>query len=332
MPKILELNKRNIEKVSIICPYYNEEVIIKDAVERLVKELAAFQYSWELILVNDGSTDRGFDLVEALAKEIDNLILITYPCNQGRGYALKKGIEKASGDIIITTEIDLSWGESIIQRFIAKFEQAPDLDCLIASPNIRGGGYKNVPFKRVLVSKVGNFLIRLFFVPKITMNTGMTRGYWRQVIQGINAEEKGKEFHLEILLKIYTLGYRIGEIPATLEWKNYKDRLAGKKTKGKSGSHISQLMKTHLKFIFFARPIRYFWAISFFLSGLSFLFFVYAVYRLLTGEVSIFMALMFLLLAIFSLLFFGFGVIADQNMSILKELWRENNIKPEPTL
>lgn len=323
--EILELDKRKIRKISIVCPFYNEEPILKDAIGRLIRALSSLQYPWELILIDDGSTDRGLELAKALVKNINNIILITYPYNKGRGYALRRGMYKATGDIIVTTEIDLSWGEDIIHKVVKKFEQNPHLDCIVASPNRYGGGYKNVPLKRILISKIGNFLIRLFFVPGISMNTGMTRGYWREIIQGVRTEEKDKEFHLEVLLKISTMGYKIGEIPAILEWKEYKDRLESKKIKKSSNLSIAKFIKTHLKFIFLARPIKYFWAISFFLIGISFLFLCYGVYRLLIREVSIFMALLSLLLAIFGLLFFGFGVIADQNISILKELWRSNN-------
>jgi len=323
MPEILELNKRKIKKISVVCPYYNEQSIIEHTVKKFINLLSNLKYPWELILVNDGSKDESFNVVRNIVKDRDNIVLVTYPYNHGRGYALKKGIEKATGDIIVTTEIDLSWGEDIVYKIVNKFEQEPYLDCVVASPNLRGGGYKNVPFRRILLSKIGNFLIRLFFVPGISMNTGMTRGYRREVILGVQIRERGKEFHLEVLLKLYTLNYRIGEIPANLEWKKYIDKSGNKEIKRKSSSHTKKLLRTHLKFMFLARPIKYFWAISLFMMTTSFLFFCYGIYRLLIKEVSIYMALVSLLLAIFSLLFLGFGVIADQNVNILKELWRE---------
>ncbi len=322
MPEILELNKHKIKKISVVCPYYNEQSIIEDTVKKFVNLLSNLKYPWELILVDDGSKDESFNVVRNIVKDREDIVLITYPYNHGRGYALKKGIEKATGDIIVTTEIDLSWGEDIVYKIVNKFEQEPSLDCVVASPNLCGGGYKNVPFRRILLSKIGNFLIRLFFVPGISMNTGMTRGYWREVIQGVHIRERGKEFHLEVLLKLYALNYRIGEIPANLEWKKHVDRSGNKEIRRKSSSRTTKLLRTHLKFMFLARPIKYFWAISLFLMATSFLFFCYGIYRLLIKEVSIYMALVALLLAIFSLLFLGFGVIADQNRSILKELWR----------
>lgn len=320
MPELIEL-KREIRKISIVCPFYNEESIIENASALMVRNLQTLSLDWELILVNDGSTDDSLQSVYASVKGNDRIKIISYETNQGRGHALKTGIDHAQGDIIITTEIDLSWGTDIVTRIISKFKETPKLDVVIASPNLKGGGYKNVPLKRVLLSKIGNHLIRLLFTRQVTMNTGMTRGYRREIIQGLNTFEKEKEFHLEVLLKLYTLGATIGEIPATLEWKD-RQLAKDRKSKRKSSSKISAIIATHLNFLFFARPIRYFWFISFVLAMGSLVSLLYAIYLFKSGGVSAFMAIISLLLAIFGLLFFGFGVIAELNKNILKELWK----------
>lgn len=322
MPELIEL-KREIRKISVVCPFYNEELIIENAAALMIKNLEALTLDWELILVNDGSTDNSLGSVCNSVKNDSRVKIISYEANQGRGYALKTGINHARGDIIITTEIDLSWGTDIITRIISKFKETPKLDMVIASPNLKGGEYKNVPFKRVLLSKIGNHLIRLLFTRQITMNTGMTRGYRREVIQDLNTFEKGKEFHLEVLLKLYTLGTDIGEIPATLEWKD-RQLTKDSKSRRKSSSKIPELIATHLNFLFFARPIRYFWFISFVLALGSLASLLYAIYLFKSGGVSAFMAIISLLFAIFGLLFFGFGVIAELNKNILKELWKRS--------
>lgn len=323
MSRIIELSNERMEKISVVCPYYNEAEIIEHVVEKLVEKMCSLQYDYELILVNDGSTDNSFSFVQRVAEDYDKIVLVTYTPNEGRGYALRQGIAIATGDIIVTTEIDLSWGEDIIHRIVERFERNPYLDCVIASPNLLEGGYKDVPFKRVLVSKIGNILIRLFFVPKISMNTGMTRGYKRNVIQSINLTEKGKEFHLEVLLKLYNLNYRIDEIPAILQWKKFGKN--NSKVKRKSSTMILKVIKTHLNFLFFSKPLKYFWVLSAVLLMLSLMSLVTGIYYLLNRIESLWMGMTSLLFAIFGILFFGFGVITEQNMSILKELWTKNN-------
>ena len=309
-------------KVSVVCPFYNEESIIFNAAKGMLENLKSLSCNWELIAVDDGSNDNSLKEIKRVFDKENNAEVIGYVQNQGRGHALKTGINSAIGDIIITTEIDLSWGDNIVKEIIEKFEKEPQLDAVIASPNLKYGEYKNVPFKRVLVSKLGNFIIRWLFTKNITMNTGMTRGYKRSVIKPLQIDEKGKEFHLEVLLKLVTLGYNISEIPAVLEWKDQKLMSGGSK-KRISSSKTKKLIFTHLNFAVFANPIRYFWLFSTICIFGSFFFISVALQRLFYAEASINLALIGLLLALFSLIFFGFGIIATQNIRILKEIWRK---------
>ena len=165
-----------MKKISIICPFYNEQSIIETAVNNLIKLLDSIEYEYELILVNDGSTDDSVFEIEEIISSNENIKLVTYSQNQGRGFALQSGIYKSTGDIIITTEIDLSWGSNVIVDILKKFKSEPNAEVVIASPNLKDGGYKNVPFRRVFISKLGNKIIRTLFTKKVTMNTGMTRG------------------------------------------------------------------------------------------------------------------------------------------------------------
>ena len=65
----------------------------------------------------------------------------------------------------------------------------PDADMVVASPHMQGGSYKNVPFKRVLYSKLGNKVIRACMSNVVTMNTGMTRAYRRNAIRSLPLSE-----------------------------------------------------------------------------------------------------------------------------------------------
>lgn len=311
-------------KVSVVCPFYNESAIIEKAADHILSAMDKLPIDWELILVNDGSTDDSMELAKQTTGNEPRAKVIGYPYNKGRGYALKTGIQAATGEVIITTEIDLSWGETIIEDILKCFQENPRLEVVIASPNMPGGGYKNVPPRRVMISKLGNQLIRLLFTRKITMNTGMTRGYRREVIQNLTIDENGKEFHLEVLLKLVSLGHNIEQIPATLSWQEHKLQ-SSDKPKRKSSSKINKLILTHLNFAVFANPIRYFWAFSLLTFLGSFVFLLAAFYRFLTGQVAIYLAIVGLFLALFSLLFFAFGVISSQINKLLREMWRPKN-------
>lgn len=308
-------------KVSVVCPFFNESAIIERAAEGILASLATLGREYELIVVDDGSTDDGRARLEKVLNGHPHARVVSYPQNEGRGHALATGIAAATGDVIVTTEIDLSWGERVVHDIVDKLEREPALHAVVASPNLPGGGYRNVPARRVWLSRMGNRLIRLLFVPEVTMNTGMTRGYRREVIQRLRFDEKGKEFHLEVLLKLIHLGYRVGQVPAVLEWKDHKLQRTGAAVR-KSSTNIPRIIGTHLRFAVFANPIRYFWGLALVSALLGLASVSYAFVRLLTGQVAIFMAIMAMFFAVFSLLFFAFGVLTQQQSQILRELWR----------
>jgi len=152
-----------------------------------------------------------------------------------------------------------------------------------------------------------------------TMNTGMTRAYRSEVIKGLPLHEDGKEFHLEVMLKATTLGHRIREIPAVLEWRDYKHR--GSRVKRKSSSKVNKLIVSHSLFSIFANPVRYVWAMSAFSFLLGMFWLGWAVILLLREQVSVFAALMAILMVVIGIVLFVLGVILHQGNMIQRELW-----------
>ena len=102
-------------KVSIICPFYNEELIIEKAAHGMISSLEKSNIDWELVCVNDGSTDNSLSKLRSSVGDNKKVIIVDYKINQGRGYAIKYGMKKAKGEILISTEIDLSWGDDIVK-------------------------------------------------------------------------------------------------------------------------------------------------------------------------------------------------------------------------
>mgnify|MGYP005635782565 FL=1 len=287
----------------------------------MMENLKSLPGEWELIVVNDGSTDRSLEIVQSLEKVYSNLYITGYPINRGRGFALRTGLAKARGDLVITTEIDSSWGNEIAHQIVAEFEQKKDADIIVASPHLPEGGYKNVPFKRVFLSSMGNRLIRAGTSSQITMNTGMTRGYKRKKFLDLPLDEDGKEIHLEIIQKAISLGYRIYEIPAILEWKDKK--LASKEgVERKSSSKLNKLIRTHLIFTFLAAPFRYMYIFSGALTFVGAIFFFGALYNLTNPEPSIFLAITSFFLFLFAFLISSLGTLSHQNLETQGELWR----------
>ncbi len=316
---VLDVGDKASLDLTIVCPFFNEGQILESAVQSLLERLAELSSDWELIIVNDGSTDDSLEIATRLSKDQSRLRLISYAKNRGRGHALRAGIRQARGSIIVTTEIDLSWGDDIVERLYDAITTRTDSDIVIASPHLPEGGYKNVPARRVFFSRFGNWVIRTLMINAATMNTGMTRAYRRDVIRSMPLEEDGKEFHLEVVLKAQALNYAISEIPALLEWKQYK--LDNRKVERKSSSKINKLVVSHSLFSLFGNPIRYVWG----LGGIAFmigaLFLLAAAWRFIINEVSVFMAIIGLVMVFMSAFLFAFGLLSQQANMIQKEIW-----------
>jgi glycosyltransferase involved in cell wall biosynthesis len=306
-------------EVSVVCPFYNEAAIIEHSIRNLAENLARLDCSWELLVVNDGSTDGSDRIAREVAAGNPNVRVLGYRINKGRGAALLTGIREARGEFIVTTEIDLSWGENIVHDLLAAIREHAEADIVVASPHLPGGGYRNVPAKRVWLSKMGNKVIRACMSDAVTMNTGMTRAYRRDAILALPLHEPGKEFHLEVILKATAFGFRIHEIPALLEWKDYKHQ--GKRTARKSSTRVNRLIVSHSLFSLLANPVRYVWRLSVvtFLAGLVFLAFAVVFY--VKGQVSAFAAIVALLLLILAFSLFVAGIIFKQGNMIQRELW-----------
>ncbi|MBX3180439.1 MAG: glycosyltransferase family 2 protein [Candidatus Hydrogenedentes bacterium] len=230
--------------VSVICPMYNEGGGIRDHVRRLVAALNRLPRSWELIVVNDGSTDDCGEKVAELAADEPRIRPYGYPRNRGRGYALRTGFGHARGRIIVTTESDLSWGPDIVETLLEALE-AQGCDVVVASPHAPGGRLENVPLYRALLSRVGNRILRFASASQITMLSGMTRCYRREVIDALYLESDGKEIHLEIISQAEALGFRVGEAPAVLRWE---------KGARKSNFNAPRYIYSHLMFTFSQAP------------------------------------------------------------------------------
>lgn len=307
-------------KISVVSPFFNEEGILAKAINRMVNNLEELKDDWELIIVNDGSTDNSLSVAKEIAANEPRIKIVTYDENQGRGYALKQGIDAALGDIIVTTEVDCSWGDNIVASLAEALKKDKKLDIVIASTNLNNKGYVNVPSKRVFLSKSANRFLGLAVSKHITMYTGMTRGYRASSIKTIPISEKGKEFHLDVLAKALSFGLKIGEIPATITWQD--EKLVGSNApKRKSSSKIPNLIRSHILFGLSGKPYRYLFSASGVSLLLTFIFLFWGVVNFLIGKVSINLLALSFSNFIITILLGGIGILALQQNTLLRELW-----------
>lgn len=117
------------EKISIVIPCHNEEKNLTELHNELKKVIESFIgiYSFEIILIDDGSSDLTYKKIESLAEHNKTIIGISFSRNFGHQIALLAGLEKASGDIVITMDGDLQHPPSVIPDLITKYNEGYDI-------------------------------------------------------------------------------------------------------------------------------------------------------------------------------------------------------------
>jgi glycosyltransferase involved in cell wall biosynthesis len=211
--------------VSIIVPAYNEADILEanlDAICRYMTSLEG-EYGWELIVVNDGSTDSTGQLANDFAAQRSNIIVLHHKHNFRLGQALRYGFNNCKGEYVIVLDIDLSYSTDHIGRLLEKIRETK-AKIVIASPYCKGGKVSRVPRLRKALSKLANRFLSLCltrdtFSDKLYTLTGMVRAYDGNFIRSLNLRAMDMNIHTEIVYKAMILRARIVEIPAHLSWE-----------------------------------------------------------------------------------------------------------------
>lgn len=302
-------------KISLIIPCYNEEQGIKRASRKILSSLDESNDDWEVIFVNDGSCDNTFEKLEEIAAVDSRVIVKSYQVNQGRGKALRVGFEAATGEIIVANEADLSWGNKIALRLSDALKKNPSVGVVVASPHLKKGGYRNVPLFREMLSVIGNKILCFGNSQKLSMVTGMTRAYRKEVLDSLELYSNRKELHLEIISKVQALGYKIMEIPAILKWT--PERKAEMKNR-KSSFPVKKLVLSHLAFTFAETPFLLVGSVGLLLLlfgalGGIYIVYLWATFGLNEGRPLIVFSVLLLLSGIQMLIF---SFLASQNKQV----------------
>jgi glycosyltransferase involved in cell wall biosynthesis len=308
-------------KISIVAPMYNEESNIETTITKVKTELLSNNYTnFELVFVNDGSKDKTWEKAIEIAKKDDYLKVVGYKVNQGRGKALRTGIDHASGDIIVTIDFDLSYDASHITRMIKELEENENVDVVLASCYMPGGRTIGIPKFRLFISKTANLLYRFAYSPQIYTSTCVVRAYRKNAIKSLDLESNDKEIHLEIISKLLANNYTLQEIPGTLT----------RRQMGKSSFKFRAHSISHILFFIQERPFALFGIIGLMLMTTGFitsLILILTRFANISGfdhtwisRISSPSFVIILFLAGFQ--FLGLGFLGIQNSLLKKELFK----------
>jgi len=197
--------------LSVVVPCLNEEGNVPLLRYRLLPVLDGLGVDYELLCIDDGSSDRTPDRLEALRRDLPRVRMARHPRNLGMGAALRTGFAAAQGDWVLTTDADCTFPPEEIPQL---WENRHRADCLIGSPFL--GRCEGVSWKRRLPSLILNRSYSLLFDRRLTAYTPLLRLYRGPLIRALSFEADGFEANAEILCRMLQAGARVVEMPVTL--------------------------------------------------------------------------------------------------------------------
>lgn len=211
--------------LSVIIPAYNEEGRIASTLGELLAHLITKPYTWEIIVANDGSTDRTAEIVRDFATRDPRVRLTSLP-HHGKGWAVKQGMLQASGEWRFMCDADLSMPAEQIDRFVPN-GKASQFDIGIGSREVAGSRRIAEPAWRHLIGRVFNTATRLLAVPELNDTQCGFKIYRGAVVTNLfNLQTlNGFGFDVEILYLGRKSGIRIREV--AIDWYYRPDSKVG---------------------------------------------------------------------------------------------------------
>lgn len=215
-------------KLSVVIPARNEEGSIAETLELLCGELRKERIPFEIVVVDDGSTDATAERVRALRPRMPELVLVTNEGRHGFGMAVRCGLDEYTGDCVAVFMADASDSPADLAACYRKLEQG--YDCVFGSRFVAGSKVVDYPVHKLILNRLANFFIRVLFGAPFNDFTNAFKLYRREVIDGLQPLIS-PHFNLtvEMPLKAIVRGYSFATLP--ISWTNRKHGVSKLKIK-----------------------------------------------------------------------------------------------------
>ena len=214
--------------LSVVIPARDEEDCIASTVEHLHIELRLRNVPHEIIVVDDGSADRTWKILQELAAKFPELHPVQNNSQHGFGAAVVQGLEAMKGDAVVIMMADESDDCRDVVRYWEKLNEG--YECVFGSRFMKGGGVIDYPRFKLFLNRLANLFLRILFNIRLNDTTNAFKAYRKTVIDGCRPLIS-PHFNLtvELPLKAIVRGYSWTVIPIT--WRNRRHGAAKLKIK-----------------------------------------------------------------------------------------------------
>ena len=307
-------------KLSFIIPVLNEAENIEQLYKEIIVETTGYDY--EIIFIDDGSTDESYKLLLKLADSDQKVKIIKFRRNFGKAAALQIGFTAATGEIVFTMDSDLQDNPREIKTFLKRMAEGYDL--------VSGWKKKrHDPLGKRLASKLFNFITALFFRLRLhDFNCGF-KAYRLQVVKELDIYG---EMHRYIPALAAAKGFKTGEVEV-----EHRPRVFGKSKYGRERFFrgFFDLLTVKLITNYVRSPLYLFGGLGVILSVIGVLIGIYLSYLKLFGGMPLYnrpLLFMSILLIMVGLQFFSIGLIGELIVNQSRRRGREDNISVEKTI
>jgi dolichol-phosphate mannosyltransferase len=224
--------------VWLCLPTYNERENLANMIEALHAEFRAHSIDGHVLIVDDGSPDGTGQIADALAAQHEWVEVLHRTAKEGLGKAYIAGFREVlakGADLIMEMDCDFSHNPEDVHRLI---EAAGDADLVLGSRNVPGGGVRNWPLQRRMISKGGSLYARIILGLKVRDLTGGFKCFRRTVLETVDLDgisAQGYTFQIELTYRAIQKGFSVKEVPIV-----FVDRVAG--TSKMTGSIVREAM------------------------------------------------------------------------------------------
>lgn len=209
------LSAGKLDFISIVIPVYNQEGQISEALERIRRVLDETFVDYEMVAVDDGSTDGTYNILQKEQQFNSRLKVISYKPNRGKGFAVQTGVLNSRGSIVLFTDGDLDIAPTSIREYLSCLSSC---DIVIASKRHPQSSVKT-PRSRLILSRAFSLLVRILTgIPIKDTQAGMKAGkgdVMRTIFKIMVV--KRYAFDVELLTIASLMGLKIVEMPVTIE-------------------------------------------------------------------------------------------------------------------